>query len=104
MFETFEKMILTGMGAAALTQKKGEELLQEMKERFNVTEEEGKAFLNRMQSTMQENQHKLEEAAQEEVRKTAERMGLVKREELEKLEKKVLQLEKQLKELQKTAS
>lgn len=104
MFETFEKMLLTGMGAAALTQKKGEELLQEMKERFNVTEEEGKAFLNRMQSTMQENQRKLEETAQEEVRKAAERMGLVKREELEKLEKKVLQLEKQLKELQKSAS
>lgn len=104
MFETFEKMLLTGMGAAALTQKKGEELMQEMKERFNVTEEEGKAFLNRMQSTMQENQRKLEETAQEEVRKAAERMGLVKREELEKLEKKVLQLEKQLKELQKSAS
>ncbi len=104
MFETFEKLMLTGMGAAALTQKKAEELLQEMKERFNVSEEEGKAFLSRMQNTLQENQRKLEETAQEEVRKAAERMGLVKRQEFEALEKKILQLEKQLKELQKSAS
>lgn len=101
MFELLEKMMMTGMGAICLTQKKAEEMLGEMKERFNLSEEEGKSFLAKMQKSAEETQKKLEEMAQDEVRRACERVGMVTMDEFEKLQKKVQQLDKHLKELQK---
>ncbi|KIH77043.1 Polyhydroxyalkanoate synthesis regulator phasin [Geoalkalibacter ferrihydriticus] len=101
MFELLEKIMLTGMGAASMTQKKAEELLGEMKERFNVSEEEGKAFLEKMRKNAEDTQKKLEEMAQEEIRLAAQRVGVVTLEEFEKLQKKVQQMDKHLKELDK---
>lgn len=101
MFELLEKMMLTGMGAVCLTQKKAEEMLGEMKERFNVSEEEGKAFLAKMQKNAEETQKKLEDMAQEEIKRACERVGMVTMEEFEKLQKKVQLLDKHLKDLEK---
>jgi len=98
MIELIEKTLMTAIGAVSLSQKKAEELLEELKQRFNVTEEEGKAFLDRLEKTAKENQKKLEERAQEEVHKASERLGLVTKDEFEKLRKKVVQLEKKLKD------
>lgn len=97
MIELLEKSILTAVGAMTLTQKKAEELLQEMREKLNVSEEEGKAFLKRIQEAAEQNKQKLQEQAREEVKKACERMGLVSVEEFDKLKKKVAQLEKKLK-------
>ncbi|PLX79899.1 MAG: phasin superfamily protein [Desulfuromonas sp.] len=99
MFELIEKAALTAMGAVALSQKKAEELLGDLKSRYDMTEEEGKEFLNKLQDAAKQNQEKLEEMAQEEVKKTCERMGVVTQDEFAKLQKKVQQLEKKLKEL-----
>lgn len=97
MIELLEKSLLTAVGAMTLTQKKAEELVQEMREKLNVSEEEGKVFLKKIQDAATQNQEKLQEQAREEVRKACERMGLVTAEELDKLKKKVAQLEKKLK-------
>ncbi len=97
MIELLEKSILTAMGAMTLTQKKAEELLKEMREKLNVSEEEGKAFLKKIQEAAAQNQEKLQDQAREEVKKACDRMGLVSAEEFEKLKKKVAQLEKKLK-------
>ncbi|GAB6082499.1 hypothetical protein JCM30471_14130 [Desulfuromonas carbonis] len=97
MIELLEKTLLAGMGALSLSQKKAEELIQELKQRFDVSEEEGKVLLSRLQENARENQQKLEELARGEVRLACERMGVVTHEEFDKLAKKVAQLEKQLK-------
>lgn len=97
MIELFEKTLLAGVGALSLSQKKGEELLQEFKERFNVSEEEGKKLLERMQLYTEQQQKRIAELAQEEVKKACERLGVVTRDDFVKLQKKVTQLEKQLK-------
>lgn len=97
MIELLEKSLLTAVGAMTLTQKKAEELVQEMREKLNVSEEEGKVFLKKIQDAATQNQEKLQEQAREEVRKACERMGLVTAEEFDKLKKKVAQLEKKLK-------
>lgn len=99
MLETIEKALLAGMGAVSLTQKKAEEFIQEVKQRYNVSEEEGKALLDKLQEAARENQKKLEELAKQEVRNACERLGVVTLEEFEKLQKKVQKLEKQLKEV-----
>jgi polyhydroxyalkanoate synthesis regulator phasin len=97
MIELLEKSILTAVGAMTLTQKKAEELLEDMREKLNISEEEGKAFLKKIQEAAAKNQEKLQEQAREEVKKACERMGVVTAAEFDKLKKKVAQLEKKLK-------
>jgi polyhydroxyalkanoate synthesis regulator phasin len=97
MIELLEKSILTAVGAMTLTQKKAEELLKEMREKLNISEEEGKAFLKKIQEAAVQNQEKLQEQAREEVKKACERMGVVTADEFDKLKKKVALLEKKLK-------
>ena len=99
MSNLLEKTLLTALGAATLSQKKAEELLQELRHKFDVSEEEGKAFLGKIQDMAKQNQEKLENIAQEEVAKACERLGMVPRDDFDKLSKKVAQLEKKLKEL-----
>jgi polyhydroxyalkanoate synthesis regulator phasin len=99
MFEFLEKTLLTAVGAFSLSQKKGEELIQEIRQRFDVTEEEGKRLLEKLQNAARENQKKLEELAQQEIKKRLDKMGLVTEEEFDKLRVKVQQLESQLLEL-----
>ncbi len=98
MIELLEKTMLTAVGAMTLSQQKAEELLTELRQKLNVSEEEGKSFLKKVQEAAQKNQEKLEELAQEEVKKACDRMGVVTLEEFDKLKKKVTQLEKKLKD------
>ncbi|ACH37924.1 MULTISPECIES: phasin family protein [Citrifermentans] len=93
MFELFEKVMLTALGAAAITQKKGEELVQEMKSRYKISEEEGRAFLDRIQEMVKTGQQRSAEMAETEVKKALDRMGMVSREEYDRLERRVRALE-----------
>ncbi len=97
MLEIVEKTLLTGIGAVALTQKKAEELIDDLKKRMNLTEDEGKNLLDKLRDTAKDNQKKLEEIAQDEVKKACERIGVITTEEFKELKNKVEQLEKQLK-------
>ena len=96
MFELFEKAMLTGLGAVSLSQKKAEELLTELQEKYRVSEDEGKQFLDRMQSMAKEGRSKVSEMAEAEVQKVVDRIGLVSREEFDRLRKRVAQLEARL--------
>jgi len=96
MFELFEKAVLTGIGAISLTQKKGEELLSDLKEKYKISEEEGKAFLEKIQGAAKETRDKISEAAETEVKKTVERIGLVPKDDYDKLKQRVEELEKKL--------
>ncbi|NJD90042.1 MAG: phasin superfamily protein [Geobacter sp.] len=94
MFELFEKAVLTGIGALSLTQKKGEELLADLKERYKFSEEEGKAFLEKIQGAARETREKITEAAETEVKKAVERIGLVPKTDYDALLQRVEELEK----------
>jgi polyhydroxyalkanoate synthesis regulator phasin len=99
MIELLAKTVLTAVGAMTLTQKRAEELLQELRERLDVSEEEGKAFLQKVQEAANKNREKMQEQAREEVKKACERMGVVTADEFDRLKKKVASLEKKLKEV-----
>ena len=101
MLEFAEKIILAGMGMLTLSQQKMEEVVKEAKERLNLSEEEGKKLVTKLQEATHEKQGKLEELALEEVRKSCERMGVVTEDEFQKLSRKVSELEKRLKALEK---
>lgn len=93
MFELLEKALLTGLGAVSMTQKKAEELLTEMKEKYKLSEDEGKALLDKIQAMAKDSRERINEIAENEVKKTIERMGLVPREEFDRLQKRVQALE-----------
>jgi polyhydroxyalkanoate synthesis regulator phasin len=96
MFELFEKAVLTGLGALSLTQKKAEEIITELKEKYKLSEEEGKAFLDKVQGMAKEGRERVAEIADTEVKKVIDRVGLVPREEHDRLLKRVEELEKRL--------
>ena len=96
MLDLLERIILTGVGAMSLSQKKAEELLAELKEKYRMSEEEGKAFLEKAQTMAKEGKDKIAEAAEAEVKKVMNSVGLVSRDEFEKLRERVEKLEERL--------
>ena len=96
MFELLEKAVLTGLGALSLTQKKAEEIVTELKEKYKMSEEEGKAFLDKLQGMAKEGRERVGEIAESEVKKVIERVGLVSRDEFDQLRKRLDELEKRL--------
>ena len=93
MLELIEKAVMTTIGVAAITQKKAEELVCEMKEKYKLSEEEGKQLVERFQSMARENREKVQEMAAVEVQKVVDRLGLVSVDEFERLKKRVQELE-----------
>ncbi|HSR36341.1 MAG TPA: hypothetical protein VLL73_04095 [Desulfurivibrionaceae bacterium] len=96
MFELLEKTVLTGLGALALSQKKAEEMASELKEKYKLSEEEGKAFLDKLQNFSKESRDKMTEMAESEVRRVMERIGLVAKADYDVLLKRVEALEQRL--------
>ena len=96
MIELFEKTVLTAVGAMTLTQKKAEEMLKELREQVNNSEEEGKAVLQKLQDAAAKNQEKIQQQAREEVKKACDRMGVVTTDEFDKLKKKVSSIERRV--------
>lgn len=93
MLEMLEKAVMTTIGVAVITQKKAEELAAEMKERFKLSEDEGKSLVDKLQTIATENREKVREMAEAEVQKVIDRLGLVTREEFDRLAKRVQELE-----------
>lgn len=93
MLELLEKVVMSTIGVAAITQKKAEELAAEMRDRFTMSEEEGKHLVDKIQAIARENREKVTEMAEAEVRKVIERLGLISREEYDRLSKRVEELE-----------
>jgi polyhydroxyalkanoate synthesis regulator phasin len=71
MLEIVEKTLLTAIGAASMTQQKAEEMANELKERFNLTEEEGRRLKEKAKSAASERRDKMQEEASKEVRAAA---------------------------------
>ena len=93
MLELLEKAALTALGAASLTQRKGEEMVQELKARYKMSEEEGRAFLDRIQDIARAGRERTSEIAEAEVKRVMEGIGMVPREEFDRLERRVRALE-----------
>jgi len=93
MLEIVEKTLLTAIGAASMTQQKAEEMVADLKERFNLTEEEGRRLKDKVKNAASERRKQMQEEAAKEVRDAAERMGLVTKTEMKKLEDRIAALE-----------
>lgn len=99
MVELFEKMMVSGLGALALSKNKAEELLTELREKYRLSEDEGKALLEKLQIAAQQGKDNLGEIVENEVKKAIRAAGMVTRGEYEILEKRVADLERQMRAL-----
>ena len=93
MLEFIEKAVMTTIGVAAITQKKAEELAAEIRDRYKLSEDEGKHLVERIQAAARESRERVQEIAETEVHKVVERMGLVTRDEFDRLARRVEELE-----------
>jgi polyhydroxyalkanoate synthesis regulator phasin len=96
MLDFLEKSVMSAIGAAAITQKKAEELVAEIKDKYKLSEDEGKQLVDRIQSIVRDSKDKIRELAELEVQKVVDHLGLVSREEYESLVKRVHDLESRL--------
>ena len=96
MVELFEKMMVSGLGALALSKNKAEELLGELREKYRLSEDEGKALLSKLQTMAQQGKDNLAEIAENEVKAAIRAAGLVTRSDYELLEKRVADLERRV--------
>lgn len=96
MFDLLEKAFFAGLGAVSLSRKKTDEFIAEMKEKYQMSEEEGKAFIEKAQTMAREGKERVAEMVDAEVKKVIDRMGLVPREEFDRLRKRVDELEERL--------
>ncbi len=93
MLELLEKAVMTTIGVAAMTQKKAEEMVAEMKDRCKFSEDEGKQFVDKIQNLAKESRAKIQTIAEDEVQKVVDRLGLVSRDDFDRLAKRVEELE-----------
>ena len=96
MLELIRKGLLTGLGLAAITKDKIEEFVNEAVQRGEVSEKEGRELIDRLLKKSEEARHDLEHKVGDLVRATLEKMNIPAREELERLERRVTELERQM--------
>ncbi len=96
MVDLLEKMMLSGLGALALSKTRGEELLAELREKYRLSEDEGRVLLEKLQGMAQQGTNTLADSAENEVKKAIRAAGMVTREEYELLEQRVAGLELRL--------
>ena len=98
MFDLIKKTMLTGVGLAAMTKDKIEELAKELTEKGKLTEKEGKDLIDDLLKKSEKAKKDLEAQIERVVKDTMKKMNIASGEELSNLTKRVKKLETALKE------
>ena len=98
MFDFIKKTLLTGVGLAAMTKDKIEELAKELTEKGKLTEKEGKELVDDLLKKSEKAKKDLEKDIEKVVKDTMKKMNIASGEELSNLTKRVKKLETALKE------
>ena len=101
MSEMFKKMGLFGIGVISLTQEKIEEFSQEMIRKGEISREEGKKFVKEILSEQEKQMKEFEEKINERVKETFQKSGVVMKNDITALEKKIEKLEKTIQSMTK---
>jgi len=96
MNDMIKKMIFTGIGLAAVSKEKIEESVKEMITKGNLTEQEGIKFVEEMSGYSEKARVELEKQVNGYVEKAIDRLGLVRKKDLEEIQTTVLAIQKRL--------
>ena len=94
--EIIRKSLLLGMGMLALTQEKIKGLVNELIEKGEITEKQGKNLAEEITRKAQETRQLLEKNIEKISLKIIKSLEIVTRKDLKKLEKRVAELEKKI--------
>ena len=93
MFDLLKKTILTGIGIASLTKDKIEELGKKISEESKLSAEEGKKLVNDLLKQSEKARMDLETQVQKLVKIALEKLDIPTRDDLNRLEKRIIKLE-----------
>lgn len=96
MFETIKKVAFTGMGVAAMTREKIEELAGELIAKGKLTEQEGEKFVQEMLTRAEESKTALKSQTEKIVMATLSKASLAKESDLEALRSELAELRQEL--------
>ncbi|MBD3345693.1 MAG: hypothetical protein GF401_11590 [Chitinivibrionales bacterium] len=94
MFEIVEKAIYAGIGAAYMAKEKVEEMGKKIAEDTNMSEAEGKKFVEELKKRSSEARLAMEKSVSETMEKTLKRLDIPTRKEISSLENRLSRLEK----------
>lgn len=92
-------MLYAGIGLAAVTKEKAEEVIAELVKKGEISKDEGKDLLSTLMNRMQEESEKLKLKINEQVENTITSMNLVRKSEMDEVLQKLTELEKGLDEI-----
>ncbi|ADV62696.1 hypothetical protein Isop_2116 [Isosphaera pallida ATCC 43644] len=93
MLDTMKKALYTGLGAAVLTKDKLEEMGREMIRQANLSEQEGRQFLDELNATAEQAKSDLEARIENTVETVLTRMNLATHHQVESLTQRMSALE-----------
>jgi polyhydroxyalkanoate synthesis regulator phasin len=89
-----KKMMMFGVGLAAMTREKTEELVKELVKKGEMSEKEGKQLVNDLMEKSKKMTREIETKTEEMVTSTLKRLNIPTRKELDELRERVDRLEK----------
>jgi len=101
MFDLIKKTLLTSVGFGILTKEKIEELGKELIKKGEVTEKEGKEFIDNLLTRSEQAQKEMETKVLEIIQESIGKLNLATKEDVNQLNKKIARLEKKTKEEEK---
>jgi polyhydroxyalkanoate synthesis regulator phasin len=94
MQEFIKKMMMFGVGVAAMTREKTEELVKELVKKGEMSEKEGKQLVNDLVEKSKKVTRDLETKTEEMITATLKRLNIPTRKELDELRERIEKLEK----------
>ena len=99
MFDTLEKMMLFGLGAAAMSRDKVSHFLDDMVKRGEVTAEEGRKLYDELMARAETERQNINERVRTQVRDMLTELGVPDRTQVALLEARIAALEHRIDEL-----
>jgi len=92
MLDLLKKSVLTGIGLALKTKDEVEDLVKELQKKGEMSEGEGRKFLDDVQKRYDETQEKLEKRVEDAVKDFLKKTKIVTTDELKELKKEIREL------------
>jgi len=92
MFDLVKKSMLAGIGLALKTWDEVEDMVNELQKKGELSETEGRKFLEEVQKRYEETQGKLEKRVEQAVKDFLKKTSIVTTEELKELKKEIREL------------
>lgn len=97
MIELFKKGILTGIGVGLMTRDKIQEFVKKMTEEAKLSEEEARKLADELLKQSEETKQKFEEKMDERIKKYIGGLGLVTKDDVEKIREELQELKRKTK-------